>query len=59
VKKRQYKQAEYAKTELGVNIAPIADSVRERLKKLRDANARKSKDQGMADAARQPDGSQS
>lgn len=31
LKKRQYEQAEYAKTKLGVNIAPIADAVRERL----------------------------
>lgn len=31
LKKRQYKQAEYAKTKLGVHIAPIAEVVRERL----------------------------
>lgn len=31
LKKRQYEQAEYANTKLGVNIAPIAGSVRERL----------------------------
>lgn len=31
LKKRQYQQAEYAKTKLGVNIAPIAGAVRERL----------------------------
>lgn len=31
LKNRQYKQAEYARTELGVNIAPIAELVRQRL----------------------------
>ena len=31
LKKRQYTQAEYARTELGVNIAPIAELVRQRL----------------------------
>lgn len=31
LKKRQYKQAEYAKTKLGVHIAPITGVVRERL----------------------------
>lgn len=31
LKKRQYKQAEYARTKLGTNIAPIHDGVRERL----------------------------
>lgn len=43
LKKRQYKQAEYARTELGVNIAPIASGVRERLAKLRAANGQGSK----------------
>lgn len=38
LKRRQYEQAEYAKTELGVHIAPIADGVRARLKELRAAN---------------------
>ncbi len=31
LKKRQYQQAEYARTKLGVNIAPIHSAVRERL----------------------------
>lgn len=31
LKRRQYKQSEYAKTKLGLNIAPIAGVVRERL----------------------------
>ena len=31
LKKRQYQQAEYARTKLGVNIAPIHSTVRERL----------------------------
>ncbi len=31
LKKRQYRQAEYAGTELGLHIGPIADRVRERL----------------------------
>ena len=38
LKRRQYEQAEYAKTELGVHIAPIADGVRARLKEIRAAN---------------------
>lgn len=59
LKKRQYKQAEYAKTELGVNIAPIASGVRERLEKLRAANDHYSKDQGAPDAANRTDGSES
>ncbi|MFB9928283.1 hypothetical protein ACFORO_09850 [Amycolatopsis halotolerans] len=37
LKRRQYEQAEYARTELGVDIAPIADGVRGRLKELRTA----------------------
>lgn len=35
LKDRQYQQASYANTELGSNIGPIADRVRERLAKLR------------------------
>lgn len=37
LKRRQYEQAEYARTELGVAIAPIADGVRDRLTKLQTA----------------------
>ncbi|NKQ57657.1 hypothetical protein HFP15_32830 [Amycolatopsis sp. K13G38] len=37
LKRRQYEQAEYARTELGVDIAPIDEGVRERLKELRAA----------------------
>jgi hypothetical protein len=57
LKKRQYKQAEYAKTELGVNIAPIADSVRARLEKLRATGGQNRHDPGMTDAVNQTDGS--
>lgn len=35
LKRRQYEQAEYARTELGVDIAPIAEGVRARLAELR------------------------
>ncbi|WP_306211093.1 hypothetical protein [Actinoplanes sp. RD1] len=35
LKKRQYQQAEYARTKLGVNIAPIHSTVRERLETIR------------------------
>lgn len=35
LKKRQYQQAEYARTELGSNIAPIRDVVCERLNKIK------------------------
>lgn len=38
LKKRQYEQAEYARTKLGVNIAPIHDGVRERLAAIKAAN---------------------
>ncbi|MFI1989083.1 hypothetical protein [Actinoplanes sp. NPDC020271] len=37
LKKRQYQQAEYARTKLGVNIAPIHSAVRERLGALKVA----------------------
>lgn len=42
LKKRQYEQAEYARTKLGTNIAPIHEGVRDRLlvvKTASDANA--------------------
>jgi hypothetical protein len=51
LKKRQYRQAEYAKTELGVNIAPIFESVRARLKILQSKCDQKSEDLDSADAA--------
>lgn len=51
LKKRQYKQAEYAKTELGVNIASIARRVRERLARLRAVERQGCRDQGAADTA--------
>lgn len=57
LKKRQYKQAEYAKTELGVNIASIASGVRERLATLRVANDQSSMHQGVPDAANHSEGS--
>lgn len=50
LKKRQYKQAEYARTQLGVNIAPIASSVRERLARFRAVEC-DGKVQGPAEAA--------
>jgi hypothetical protein len=37
LKKRQYQQAEYARTKLGVNIAPIHSAVRERLEAFKAA----------------------
>jgi hypothetical protein len=42
LKKRQYEQAEYANTKLGVTIAPIADAVREELAAVRAELAGKS-----------------
>jgi len=39
LKTRQYEQTEYARTELGVNIAPIHAGVRERLATMKTANA--------------------
>lgn len=38
LKKRQYQQAEYARTKLGVNIAPIHAGVRERLEVVKMAS---------------------
>lgn len=35
LKQRQYQQAEYARTKLGTNIAPIHDGVRERLNEVK------------------------
>ncbi|PSL53240.1 hypothetical protein B0I31_10930 [Saccharothrix carnea] len=51
LKKRQYRQAEYAKTELGVAIAPIAGSVRVRLEGLRGTLDQPAEDLGAVEAA--------
>jgi hypothetical protein len=40
LKNRQYQQAEYARTKLGVNIAPIHAGVRERLEAVKAASRR-------------------